>query len=92
MACKEHKLNFTINVIHFEDKPGNGSIELLGRCEVCGVPLVFYGPRGSNAPFPLASPDRTELRIPVTFGYGPKFLPGPTILLNGPELEAPPVN
>ena len=70
----------------FEDKPGQGSLEIKGNCKHCNVPVIFYGPRGANAPYPVASMDRTELRVPVTFGYEPKFQPGPTMLINGPEL------
>lgn len=86
MTCAQHDFHFTINVACFEDKPGQASLDISGRCKVCDVPVVFYGPRGANAPYPVASVDRTELRAPVTFGYQPKFLPGPTMLINGPEI------
>ena len=84
-TCK-HDFECRLGVAMFEDKPGQGSLEITGKCRHCGVPLVFYGPRGSNAPYPVISPDRTELRAPVTFGYAPKFQPGPTVLLNGLEI------
>lgn len=85
MTCK-HDFDFQIGVAIFEDKPGQGSIDITGKCKHCGVPLVFYGPRGASAPHPVVSPERTELSAPVTFGYAPKFQPGPTILINGPEI------
>jgi len=85
LACA-HDFDFRIKVACFEDKPGQGSIEFSGSCKHCGVPVIFYGQRGASAPFPVVNPDRTELRAPVTFGYSPKFQPGPTMLLNGPEI------
>ena len=86
MACEQHDFNFKINVDCFEDKPGQAMLEIAAACQRCGVPVIFYGPRGANAPFPICSPDRAELRAPVTFGYQPKFQPGPTVLLDGPEI------
>lgn len=81
-----HDFEFLINVASFEDKPGQGALDITGKCKRCATPIIFYGPRGANAPYPVASPDRTELRAPITFGYGPKFECGPTVLLNGPEI------
>lgn len=85
MTCK-HEFDFRINVIFFEDKPGQGSLDIAAKCKYCSKPVVFYGPRGANAPYPVASVDRLELRVPMTIGYEPKFLPGPTMLINGPEI------
>ena len=85
MTCK-HEFSCHIGIAVFEDKPGCGSAEISGRCIHCGVPLVFQGPRGiGNSP--MASVDRTELRAPVTFGYEPRFVPGPEMKVNGPELQ-----
>lgn len=86
MTCAQHDFHFMINVACFEDKPGQGSLDIQGRCKHCDVPVIFYGPRGAGAPYPVCSVDRTELRAPVTFGYQPKFQPGPTMLINGPEI------
>lgn len=84
--CGTHDFEFHIGVVCFEDKPGQGSLEITARCRHCDIPMIFYGQRGASAPFPVTSPDRTELRAPVTFGYAPKFKPGPTVLINGPEI------
>lgn len=82
----QHEFECRVGVAMFSDKPGQGSVEVTGKCRLCGVPLVFHGPRGVSAPHPTISPDRIELRAPVTFGYAPKFEPGTTILMNGPEI------
>lgn len=84
-ACA-HEFDFKINVIAFENKPGQGSIEMTGVCRRCKEPLVFYGPRGAGSTQPMASVDRLELRAPVTFGYGPKFTPPPEFVINGLEI------
>lgn len=86
MSCGEHKLEFNIIVVHFEDRPGHGSIELTGQCTVCGVRLVWQGQRGASAPYPVCSPDRLELRAPVTFGYDVEIIPGVTALYNGGDV------
>lgn len=86
--CK-HEFLCKVSVAIFEDKPGNGAIDVSGHCKHCGVQLIFHGPRGANAPYPVASVSRVELRAPVTFGYEPKFLPGPEVLINGPEIQEP---
>lgn len=86
MTCK-HDFTCTIGVAIFEDKPGNGSVEIKGHCIHCGAPLVFQGQRGTGGSYPMASVDRTELRAPVTFGYGCKFAPSPDVVINGPELR-----
>lgn len=70
----------------FEDKPGNGAIELSGKCRHCGVQLVFHGPRGAGSTQPMASVDRLELRAPVTFGFGPEFIQAPEFRIDGPEV------
>ena len=87
-ACK-HEFSCKVGVAIFDDKPGNGSVDISGHCVHCGAPLIFYGPRGASAPYPVASVSRTELRAPVTFGYAPKFSPGPEVLINGSELREP---
>lgn len=84
MADCEHNFSFTCNVILFEDKPGNGSLEVSARCTKCGAPMRFHGPRGASAPFPVASVDRIELRAPVTFGAA-EYSPSITALFEGPE-------
>lgn len=89
MACK-HDFQCRVGIAVFEDKPGQGSAEISGRCVHCGVPLVFYGPRGVGSSYPMASEDRTELRAPVTFGYEPKFMSGLDMVINGPELREEP--
>ncbi len=86
MSCEEHRIEFHINVVQFSDKPGNGTIELTGRCTVCGVNLVWQGQRGASAPFPVCSVDRLELRAPVTFGYDVEIITGITALVNGDEI------
>ncbi len=81
-----HEFHCNVRVAILSDKPGNGLVEVDGKCAHCGVPLIFYGPRGvGNSP--MASADRTELRAPVTFGYEPKFIPGIEFRINGPELK-----
>jgi hypothetical protein len=89
--CK-HEFECRVGVAIFEDKPGNGAIELSGECRHCGVPLVFYGPRGAGTIQPMASVDRLELRAPVTFGYEPVFVPGPDFRIDGPEIVGLGVN
>lgn len=76
----DHEFECSVVVAKFRDKPGQGSVEVKGHCTRCGVPLIFQGPCGAGAPFPVASLDRTELRAPVTFGHEPRFSPGPTAL------------
>lgn len=85
MTCN-HEFSCRVGVAVFEDKPGSGSAEISGRCIHCGVPLVFQGPRGTGN-VPMTSADRTELRAPVTFGYEPRFVPGPEFTINGPEVQ-----
>lgn len=84
--CK-HDFDFKIGVAIFEDKPGQGSIDISANCKHCGLPLIFYGQRGGGGNEPMASVDRTELRAPVTFGYEPKFIPGPHAEFHGPEIK-----
>ncbi len=88
MTCK-HDFTCFVGVAIFEDKPGNGSIEVKGHCKHCGTPLVFQGPRGASAPFPVASVAREELRAPVTFGHDVEFKPGATVMIDGPEINPP---
>lgn len=90
MAECKHDFRCSVGVAVFDDKPGQGSVEVKGACIHCAVPLVFYGPRGAGRNYPMASVDRTELRAPVTFGYGPKFIPGPDVLISGTELQERP--
>lgn len=84
MICK-HEFLCSVAVMIFDDKPGNGAVDLKGHCKKCGVPLVFHGRRGASAAFPVASVDRTELRAPVTFGDA-KFILPIQALFDGPEL------
>ena len=51
-------------------QPATGfRLELTGRCEACGDPVAFPGlPFGLALDGVTASPDGTELRMPVTFG------------------------
>ena len=86
-TCK-HDFDCRVGVAMFEDKPGNGSVEISGACRHCGVPLVFYGQRGVGSTQPMASVDRLELRAPVTFGYEPKFVASPDFMINGAEIVA----
>jgi hypothetical protein len=85
MTCK-HEFECRVGVAIFEDKPGNGSVEVSGKCRHCDAPLVFHAPRGAGSTQPMASVDRLELRAPVTFGYEPIFAPGPEFTVNGPEV------
>jgi hypothetical protein len=85
MTC-QHNFHFDIKCAMFEDKPGNGSLDITGHCKKCNVPLIFQGPRGAAAPYPVVSIDRTELRAPVTFGYDVEFKPSISALVHGEEL------
>jgi len=85
MSTCKHEFDCRVGVAMFEDKPGQGSVEVTGSCRHCGVPLVFQGPRGTGN-VPMASADRTELRAPVTFGYEPKYRPSIEFRINGPDL------
>jgi hypothetical protein len=86
MSECEHQFHCDVSVAIFEDKPGQGAIDVKGACTKCGAPLVFYGQRGAGGNSPMASADRKELRAPVTFGHEVSFIPGPDAVFNGPEL------
>ena len=85
MTC-HHDFKCHVGIAIFEDKPGNGAIELSGKCRHCGTPLVFHGRRGGGSMNPAASVDRLELRAPVTFGYEHVFAPAPEFSIDGPEI------
>lgn len=85
--CK-HEFHCNVGVAIFENSPGNGQIDVNGKCTKCGVDLIFYGPRGVGN-MPMASVDRKELRAPVTFGYEPRYNPIPEFRINGPEIVGP---
>ena len=84
----QHEFDCSVSVFMFENKPGNGTVELKGACRHCGAPLVFQGPRGVGSSQAMTSVDRQELRAPVTIGLDAIFEPGPDVRINGPELIA----
>ena len=85
MTACAHEFSCKVDVFLFEDKPGNGTVEVSGRCAKCAAQLIFQGPRGVSALYPVASVGRDQLRAPVTIGAA-KFEPLITVLINGPEL------
>ena len=72
-----HEFSLHCKVALFSDNPGNGSLGITGVCRHCGTPLRFQGCDIGIGSRPMASPDRLELRAPVTFGDA-AFSPGPT--------------
>lgn len=42
----KHDIDLIVRLVVFEDRPGQGVIEIEGKCKNCGAELRYPGPRG----------------------------------------------